>query len=65
MPIPRRTALAWKAICLAERSPVMEQPEDKVRKVANRRARITRLQHKESGKEGPHTPQTAGKYAAK
>ncbi|HYD04100.1 MAG TPA: fumarylacetoacetate hydrolase family protein [Reyranella sp.] len=28
-------------------------------------ARITRLQHKESGKEGPHTPQTAGKYAAK
>ena len=42
-PIPRRTALAWKAICLAERSPVMEQPEDKVRKVANRRARITRL----------------------
>ena len=28
-------------------------------------ARITRLQHKDSGKEGPHTPQTAGKYAAK
>ena len=28
-------------------------------------ARITRLQHKESGKEGPHTPQTAGKYASK
>ncbi|HEY2874029.1 MAG TPA: fumarylacetoacetate hydrolase family protein, partial [Reyranella sp.] len=28
-------------------------------------ARITRLQHKESGKEGPHTPQTAGKHAAK
>ena len=27
-------------------------------------ARITRLQHKDSGKEGPHTPQTAGKYAA-
>ena len=28
-------------------------------------ARITRLQHKESGKEGPHTPQTAGKHTAK
>src|SRR5436190_18708639 len=28
-------------------------------------ARITRLQPKESGKEGPHTPQTAGKHAAK
>ncbi len=28
-------------------------------------ARITRLQHKESGKDGAHTPQTAGKYAAK
>jgi 2-keto-4-pentenoate hydratase/2-oxohepta-3-ene-1,7-dioic acid hydratase in catechol pathway len=28
-------------------------------------ARITRLQHKESGKEGPHTPQTGGKHAAK
>ncbi|MBN9089544.1 MAG: fumarylacetoacetate hydrolase family protein [Reyranella sp.] len=28
-------------------------------------ARITRLQHKDSGKDGPHTPQTAGKYAAK
>jgi 2-keto-4-pentenoate hydratase/2-oxohepta-3-ene-1,7-dioic acid hydratase in catechol pathway len=28
-------------------------------------ARITRLQHKDSGKEGPHTPQTAGKYASK
>ena len=28
-------------------------------------ARITRLQHKDSGKEGPHTPQVAGKYAAK
>jgi 2-keto-4-pentenoate hydratase/2-oxohepta-3-ene-1,7-dioic acid hydratase in catechol pathway len=28
-------------------------------------ARITRLQHKESGQEGPHTPQTAGKYASK
>ena len=26
-------------------------------------ARITRLQHKESGKEGPHTPQLAGRYA--
>jgi 2-keto-4-pentenoate hydratase/2-oxohepta-3-ene-1,7-dioic acid hydratase in catechol pathway len=26
--------------------------------------RITRLQHKESGKEGAHTPQTGGKYAA-
>jgi 2-keto-4-pentenoate hydratase/2-oxohepta-3-ene-1,7-dioic acid hydratase in catechol pathway len=25
--------------------------------------RITRLQHKESGKEGAHTPQTGGKYA--
>jgi 2-keto-4-pentenoate hydratase/2-oxohepta-3-ene-1,7-dioic acid hydratase in catechol pathway len=28
-------------------------------------ARITRLAHKESGKEGPHTPQVSGKYAAK
>jgi 2-keto-4-pentenoate hydratase/2-oxohepta-3-ene-1,7-dioic acid hydratase in catechol pathway len=28
-------------------------------------ARTTRLQHKEAGKEGPHTPQLAGKYAAK
>ena len=28
-------------------------------------ARTTRLQHKESGKEGPHTPQLTGKYAAK
>jgi 2-keto-4-pentenoate hydratase/2-oxohepta-3-ene-1,7-dioic acid hydratase in catechol pathway len=27
-------------------------------------ARTTRLQHKESGKEGPHTPQLGGKYAA-
>ena len=26
-------------------------------------ARITRLQHKESGAEGPHTKQTGGKYA--
>ena len=28
-------------------------------------ARTTRLQHKESGKEGPHTPQLTGKHAAK
>lgn len=28
-------------------------------------ARTTRLQHKESGKEGAHTPQLTGKYAAK
>jgi 2-keto-4-pentenoate hydratase/2-oxohepta-3-ene-1,7-dioic acid hydratase in catechol pathway len=28
-------------------------------------ARITRLQHKDSGKEGPHTPQVSGKYTAK
>ena len=28
-------------------------------------ARITRLQHKESGKEGPHTPQLSGKHVAK
>ena len=28
-------------------------------------ARTTRLQHKEAGKEGPHTPQLGGKYAAK
>jgi hypothetical protein len=28
-------------------------------------ARTTRLQHKESGKEGPHTPQLTGKYASK
>jgi 2-keto-4-pentenoate hydratase/2-oxohepta-3-ene-1,7-dioic acid hydratase in catechol pathway len=28
-------------------------------------ARITRLAHKESGKEGPHTPQVSGKYASK
>jgi 2-keto-4-pentenoate hydratase/2-oxohepta-3-ene-1,7-dioic acid hydratase in catechol pathway len=27
--------------------------------------RTTRLQHKESGKDGAHTPQTGGKYAAK
>jgi hypothetical protein len=26
-------------------------------------ARITRLQHKESGGQGAHTPQTGGKYA--
>ncbi|MGA9891172.1 MAG: fumarylacetoacetate hydrolase family protein [Xanthobacteraceae bacterium] len=26
-------------------------------------ARITRLQHKESGGQGVHTPQTGGKYA--
>jgi hypothetical protein len=28
-------------------------------------ARTTRLQHKESGKEGAHTPQLTGKYAKK
>src|SRR5215813_8594154 len=28
-------------------------------------ARTTRLQHKEKGGEGPHTPQLSGKYAAK
>ena len=26
-------------------------------------ARTTRLQHKEKGGEGPHTPQLSGKYA--
>ena len=28
-------------------------------------ARTTRLQHKDAGKEGPHTPQLTGKYATK
>ena len=28
-------------------------------------ARTTRLQHKEKGGEGPHTPQLTGKYAKK
>jgi 2-keto-4-pentenoate hydratase/2-oxohepta-3-ene-1,7-dioic acid hydratase in catechol pathway len=28
-------------------------------------ARTTRSQHKDAGKEGPHTPQLSGKYAAK
>jgi hypothetical protein len=28
-------------------------------------ARTTRSQHKDAGKEGPHTPQLGGKYAAK
>ena len=28
-------------------------------------ARTTRLQHKQAGKEGAHTPQLSGKYAKK
>jgi hypothetical protein len=27
-------------------------------------ARVTRLQHRESGEQGPFTPQLTGKYAA-
>lgn len=43
MPIPRRTVLGWKAISLAERVPVMQQPAYRVRAAANRRARISRM----------------------
>jgi acetyl esterase len=43
VPIPRITKYGWTAVTLLERDPVMQQPADKVRRSAYRRARLSRV----------------------